>query len=264
MLENIIFCQMQRQNLDMKLHPTPDEVSFLQNRDQTEPVNRMIAATFQCSRVVAEAHDTLRSPTTSADYHGRLHQIIIEANKLNTMLDQLCSVAVTETSKNSKDNAAFHGRAHEEVLESSHSPTFRSISIWIMYRSTRIILLQTLLQCSTTLQSFTSTTTHSPEDDIEISEESSVKIIKEMSNAIFSAIPTLTEDFADSVETRARRGPRNIGGYYLLWPLHVIVDCEYTSEDQKQIAREVLLRIGSEMGLNHAFEIARTDHKKTQ
>lgn len=55
-----------------------------------------------------------------------------------------------------------------------------------------------------------------------------------------------------------KRNPKNVGGYYSLWPLHVVVTGRYTGSGEKQRAREVLGRVGRvgrEMGLRNALRL---------
>ena len=118
--------------------------------------------------------------------------------------------------------------------------------MWIFLKGSRIILHVLRQECLEKLRS-----TYS---DLERSE--STATIEASADAVFSVIAYMTEPLDRLPKSGRSRGPKNAGGYYLLWPLHIIVGCKYLDKARRSIARDALLKIGREKHLNHALEIA--------
>ena len=139
--------------------------------------------------------------------------------------------------------------------------THRATAMWIFLKGARMILLQTLLELleishnsspssPSTLTSaantpYASSTTSNDDELIQMSQD----LINQTASSIFATVGSLTT-------SDESRGPRNLGGYYLLWPLNVIISCKYTSREDKVKAAEILVYIGENLGLRHALEIA--------
>ena len=215
----------------------------------------MISATLTCSQVVADAHEILQEADYGVESQGRLAQIATKVNELDTILANSTLIEMIGVNENPIETFRSTNYLSDPRCQNiSH----RSMSMWMIYKSARIILHQTRIQCLTKISTPIIQVSNNPVDESSIkSNIRSCDIIREMIDAIFSAVPALTGAFDKSTQTADVKGPKNIGGYYLLWPLHIIADCQFTSKQQKRIARDTLRYIGSAMGLNHAFEIAR-------
>jgi hypothetical protein len=50
--------------------------------------------------------------------------------------------------------------------------------------------------------------------------------------------------------------PKSVGGYFLIWTLKVILRCPVASEEQRDLARAALLRIGRQFGISYAVKSA--------
>lgn len=138
------------------------------------------------------------------------------------------------------------------------SATFQLVSIWNMYHVLRILLKQGLLQCFEKVQE--------PKNGGSLEQSSSSDStaiatcsmeISTLLDSVLSTVPFMIDSSDGSSPTTNDRGPRHVGAYYLLWPLHILASCPCTSAAQKKAAHQALISIGTKSGLNTAFEIAR-------
>ena len=230
----------QRRNIDARKAPSDEEGVYIKNLDGTKPVNRMFGASFQCSHLVAKAHDELLKADGTSASTTQLKKIVNEIRTFEGTLVRLFRACVVSPSTEKRLT-----EAEVQTQWLSTCPTYRAMAMWIFLKASRITLHQLLLQCLQRL----SVSPH------ELSDPFATLIAS--SDAILSSIPYMTEPYDEISATPQCRGPKNIGGYYCLWPLHIMIECRYIDKDRQDIAREALLKIGHEMGLSHALEIAR-------
>ena len=233
----------QRRNLDLRQPPSSEEGIYVKNLDGTKPVNRMFGAAFQCSHVVARAHEELLKADGTSLATMRLEKAIAEISSFDATLDRLFRSCITVAAT---DRALTAVEVRAQWMATC--PTYRAMAMWIFLKGSRIILHETHLECLEKLQV--------PESEV----REYAAIIAESSDAVFAAVTYMTElpdHRAVPTQPQQSRGPKHIGGYYLLWPLHVIVECRFMDPARRGIARDALLKIGNEMGLNHALEIAK-------
>ncbi|KAL6714210.1 hypothetical protein ACLMJK_008705 [Lecanora helva] len=238
--DGMIICQMQRRNLDLRKPPPPEEGTYIGSLDGSCPANRMFGSAFQCSHIVARAHNEILKADGTTSSTARLEKVVAEIRTFDITLVRLfrTCVSLSPTDKYRTD-------AELQAQWLASCPTYRAMAMWIFLQASRIILHEVHAECLHKLNA----------SDDEISR--AIALVRQSTDSIFSAVKFMTEETPKSPYSLECKGPRNIGGYYLLWPLHIIVECKFAEKKQKQIARDVLLRIGSEMGLKHALEIAR-------
>jgi len=230
----------QRRNLDLRISPSPEEGTYIKNLDGTKPVNQLFGAAFQCSHVVARAHEeVLKADGTPASV-TRLEKVVTEIRTFDTTLVRLFRSCVTVSPT---DRCFTEAEAQSQWL--MYCPTYRAMAMWIFLKASRIILHQLRLEC---LEKLLASRTEASE---------SLAVITDSSDAIILAVNYMTDSPNPSSRTPPSRGPKNIGGYYLLWPLHTVVECKPLDKARQGRARDALLRIGDRMCLNHALEIAK-------
>lgn len=230
----------QRRNLDLRKPPSPEEGTYIKNLDGTSPANRMFGAAFQCSHVVAHAHEEVLKADGSAASVARLEKVVTDIRIFDTTLQRLFRTCQTLSPTDK-----YRTDAELQAQWLASCPTYRAMALWSFLKASRITLHEILIECLDQLKVSSD----------EISE--ALAAVGQSAEAIFLTVAFMTEAPKMSFQSLECRGPRNSGGYYLLWPLHVIIECKRTDHRLKQMARDVLLKIGSEMGLNHALEIAR-------
>ena len=227
----------------MRQSPSPEEGIYIKNLDGTKPVNRMFGAAFQCSHVVARTHEEiLKADGTSASI-ARLEKASAEISSFDATLDRLFRSCVALATTDKAPTAT-----EVRVQWQATCPTYRAMAMWIFLKGSRIILHETNIKCLEKL--------NAPEAGA----REYVAMIAESVDTILAAVIYMTESPDGRViqtQLQQSRGPKHIGGYYLLWPLHVIIDCRYLDSERRDIAREALLKIGNDMGLRHALEIAK-------
>ena len=233
----------QRRNLDARKPPSQQEAAYIKNLDGTSPVHRIFGAAFQCSHVVARAHEAVTTATDTSPPTDQLEKFIAEIKTFDSTLIRLFASCVSPSSSIERDCTD----AEIQVRWMSTQPTYRAMAMWVFLKASRIILHQTCLEC---LAKFHQS---SPEPDISNSQAT----ITASADAILSSVTYMTERLDPALSSHPCRGPQNSGGYYLLWPLHVIGQCEYLDQALRSAACDALMRIGSVMGLRHALEIAK-------
>lgn len=174
----------------------------------------------------------------------RLEEAVADIEAFDDQLRRLFPTFLSPSRETESRIATTLSEADVQALWMDSKPTFRAMAMWIFLKASRMILHEVHLQCLEKLQASGNKLLQS------------LDTIREVSEAIFAAVDYMGCANASSKQVPDDKGPRNMGGYYLLWPLHVVVECRYTSKPQKKVARDALLRIGEEMGLRHALEIA--------
>ena len=224
----------------------------------------MFSAAFQCSHVVARAYKALQSfsPLSSKNTDdSRLQRAITDVTTFDASLTRLFRSWVMPRTADGAIPRKNVSELEIQKLWLESSRTHRTTAMWNFLKGARMILLQTLLELlershhsypssPSTITSNVSTprTDGSNSNDDELI-RISLDLIRQTAASIFATVSSLTTHDGS-------RGPRNAGGYYLLWPLNVIISCRYTAHEDKSKAAEVLVYVGKHMGLRHALEIA--------
>ena len=232
----------QRRNLDLRKPPSPEEGTYIRHLDGGNPANRMFGSAFQCSHIVARAYEEVLKADATRASTSRLDKVTAEIQTFDITLVRLFRTCMTSSPPTDK----YRTDAELQAQWLASCPTYRAMAMWTFLKASRIILHETNVECLDKLQGTGSA----------ISE--ALTVVRQSTEAIFSVVDFMIACNPKSLHNSECRGPRNSGGYYMLWPLHVIVECRFTDKGQKQFARDVLIRIGSGMSLNHALEIARS------
>jgi len=188
-----------------------------------------MATVFRSSELLATAHAATQSSDDSTEFRNNLLEAITSLTEFDTELMD-CTTS---------------GLYAERILAN-----FRAIRVCNIYRTLRIIVNESLLQCTRKL----------PRERLvinvyQVRQESSLRIIEEMSRQVLATVPTclgtdgnLHWQFSS---TRASVGR----AYFLLWPLDVIHKCPYVEDLQRGCVQDVLIFIGNYFGLKHALEL---------
>ena len=127
---------------------------------------------------------------------------------------------------------------------------FWSEALWNKHRAGVIVLHQALLARLDAARP-----THGDSEAVDVAElrYRATLAIQVMIHDIFASIPFSLGDILSYKKTSL---PKSVGGYFLVWTLMVILRCPVASEDQKNLARAALVRIGRQFGLCYAVKSA--------
>lgn len=127
-------------------------------------------------------------------------------------------------------------------------------SLWNHYRFARIRLLETLVDCESRLGFLENLETRLQESSSSLRNWN--EIIMKMVDDICASVPFLMGDI--DAQGNLNRGSSGIalGGYYLLWPLHIASSARIIDADQKAWIKGRLRHLGTVMGINQAHLLA--------
>lgn len=141
-------------------------------------------------------------------------------------------------------------------------PDATSPGVWNYYRSTRIILQQTLIELTHRLKSYV--LDDSPKDPlfaytsaIGLHEDVIRRMIAEICQSIPFALGDVDIDGAPVVRSDGgQAGIKAIQGFALLWPVFSVPQSGYASEDQEAQAKSALQRIASSHGIRLGMDLS--------
>lgn len=200
----------------------------------------MIINMFQVSRYVATLK--AKSYMDRIEYHW--DEIVEDFQRIedsffqwNLQASHRYGFAQVETPRNTGDSKPFTYHAYLG---------FWTLCLWNKQRAARILLHQSLLGA---LDALVSTS----EDDLskiyQCQRESSISTMQTMAEFILASVPFSLGDVPLPPEIR---GPKSVGGYFLVWPLQVILQTPNLPESQRCLAKDALLRIGRQCGISYA------------
>lgn len=231
----------------MRRAPSAEDEKLLEIH-RAGPGKEMVLAVFQCSKHVAalylptEHHDGKSGPSSSR----RL--VSVSARAFDIELELIGSQL---------SNSAPKGETNVPVDIFPSKPTgdkhigLFPLRLLNIYRCIRIILHEAILHTLEEDIEAKDLTTKDKNDQIQ-----SIALIKQLTDELLATAPRLcgltTSNYPDSSIKRVK----SVGGYFLLWPLHIIIQSRVVDESQKTAARAILNNIGNTLGLGHAFDIA--------
>ena len=129
---------------------------------------------------------------------------------------------------------------------------FWSEILWNKHRSVIIILNQALLARLDAARSAHRNLDFETSDIIELR----YKVTHEIQIMIRDILASIAFSVGDIPSQFTVGIPKSVGGYFLIWTLKVILRCPVASEEQRDLAREALLRIGRQFGISYALKSA--------
>lgn len=192
---------------------------------------------FEISKFVAKVSSWIRCDQVSQQWH-----------ELWEDFERLESEFLLWEMEAFQEFAFVQVRQPEQIPDSYHSYLgFWSLSIWNKHRASRILLHQTLLEA------FDAHQYSGPDSALETFNEeqcaSSRSTIQEIADFVFASIPF---SLGDVPLPTSIKGPKSVGGYFLVWTLQVILRCPFVSDGQRTHAKHALLRVGKQCGISYA------------
>lgn len=129
---------------------------------------------------------------------------------------------------------------------------FWSETLWNKHRSVIITLDQALLARLDAVRSDHRKPDFETSDIIELR----YKVTHEIQIMIRDILASIAFSVGDIPSQFTVVMPKSVGGYFLIWTLKIILRCPVASEEQRDLARAALLRIGRQFGINYAVKSA--------
>ncbi|KAK0105292.1 hypothetical protein ONS96_004688 [Cadophora gregata f. sp. sojae] len=242
-LLQIVCCQTQRRNLDLRILPRHSHTRLVSFPDMTQPANQMCLNMQHVSIWVAEVNSVILAGHEQASYR-----------------DLLCEFSVLEKELCDWNEAAFVSMGYQRVQSEDDSASFKhdnypgfwTLSIWNKHRATRILLHQLLLELFQAVGKIQKLGDIDMRD-FEEQELASRATIQEMTGDILSSAPFALGEMSVP--------PKSIGGYFLVWSLQTILRCSFVSHEQRHEARAVLEKVGRQCGIKCATMIAKSSQQ---
>ena len=242
-----------------KCRKLPDESQDWLNRLEQSPSTHLALCVYNVSRVRAAAPELLVGDLTQQTNQQRLVQVLHQGISMDVEL-QSWNDNIPESyhyKELSIANAPHQQTSNLLPMQPSNVHVYQDIwvaSLWNHYRFARVRLLETLVDCESRLDF--------PENLEMRLQESSISLrnwnetIVKMVDDICASVPFLMGDI--DVHGNLNRGSGGIalGGYYLLWPLHVASSAKIVGADQKAWIKGRLRHLGAVMGINQAHLLA--------
>lgn len=242
-----------------KCRELPDESNDWLICLEQNPSTHLAMCIYKICRVRAAVPELLVGDLTQQSTQQRLVQVLHQGISMDAEL-QSWSDRMSEPYRYKELCIADGPRQRTSNLlpmQPSNVHVYHDIwvaSLWNHYRFARIRLLETLVDCESRLGS-----PGNPETRLQESSSSRRnwnETIVKMVDDICASVPFLMGDI--DVQGNLNRGSSGIalGGYSLLWPLHVASSARIIGADQKAWIKGRLRHLGTVMGINQAHLLA--------
>ncbi len=242
-----------------KCRELPDESNEWLNCLEQCPSTHLAMYVYKLSRVRAAVPELLVGDLTQPSTQQRLVQLLHQGISMDVEL-QSWSDRMSEPYRYKELSIADAPRQQTTNLlpmQPTNVHVYHDIwvaALWNHYRFARIRLLETLVDCESRLDFSENLEMRLQESSISLRNWNGT-IIK-MVDDICASVPFLMGDI--DVQGNLKRGSSGIalGGYYLLWPLHIASSVRIIGADQKAWIKGRLRHLGTVMGINQAHLLA--------
>ena len=246
--------RLQKQQLISRQAILPESEVWLNSLNEELPHIRVEKDTFQINKICERARNLLKS---IKDTKSPADEILDMVKQMHD-LDQ-----IAETWRQGPEWAyktVHRSQISEDELVTYEFPKFIQLhhDVWIAYewnyhRTARIILHKHLMDCLDRLQFL-----QEPfQSDLCSLKQASVDTVQTLVDEVLSTVPqslgdidrngNIMEIWSDTPKSKA------VGGYFLLWPIKVILATRYATVEQITAARGVFERIRSITGMKSAL-----------
>lgn len=228
--------------------PNVIEAQLISRLNHQRPASRCIAETFLVRRAISKAHSAISLASIQPNRTQKLQDAIRDIIILDKALDETIVRhlgAPGDLDSVQEEQPLRPSTALQEV-------SFRNVNTVL-----RLLLHQCIIQCHEECPKLRDETTNTIFGPNTTSIVRSSMIIANLLDLVLSTIPFITAPLNQSGSSHENNAPKNAGGYFILWPLHILAGSPYTSQTQRTAAHKALILIGTKAGLNRAFEIAR-------
>lgn len=244
----------------LKSRPLPVEsLSWLSYLDESLPSTQLGICVYSISQICASAPELLIGDISQLPAQQRLKEVLGEAISMDSKL-QSWNYNLSEPYRYMELSIAetpFQQQPNLLPMQPKNVHVYHDIwmaSLWNHYRFVRIRLLQTLTDCESRLN-----LTERPEAQMYGSntnrttwEDTLVKMVDD----ICASVPFLMGDIDAQGNLKRGSGGIALGGYFLLWPLHIASSVKIISMEQREWIRGRLRHLGTVMGINQAHLLA--------
>ncbi|KAE9365196.1 hypothetical protein N431DRAFT_96771 [Stipitochalara longipes BDJ] len=251
-------CQVNRKNIQFGLHPSPIDERLNSLLDSTSAASRMVMNMFHVSVFSANTLRDKRSGNLDHIWNNSILQNFEKLEQANCQWNEDARIAFPY--RIAHHNSGDHRNVDSTSTIEYHTYRgFWSGALWNKHRGAIITLNQALLE------RLDAAKINAPDGDftttnmIELRHKATITI-QTMIREVFASIPFSLGDIppynTDSLKCKSSTTglPKSVGGYFLVWPLTVILRCPIASETQRNQARAALIRIGRQFGISHAIK----------
>lgn len=233
----------------MRDRPRFDTDWIVDQLDHTDPVHRLISSASKISHVFLEASSAQSCPET------------VTASKLNSWIEtgKMLDADMIGWTKNVPED--WHPLTVQSSSTEETFITYRALPlavVWNYYRAIRIVLQKLMLE----LRQIRAVFFGPAPDDMEV-----LNIIQEMITGVCHSMAYCLGDVdmngnrvPSSSNTTNRPRVRAFHGYTLLWPIWYVLSCGLATPEQEKLVRNVLVRVGSALGIRLALTLADYDY----
>ena len=243
----------------LKCRRLPDESHDWLNRLEQSPSTHLAMCIYKISRVREAAPELLVGDLTQQSTQQRLVQLLHQGISMDVEL-QSWSDGMAGSYRYKELSIAdtpYQQTSHLLPMQPTNVHVYHDIwaaALWNHYRFARIKLLETLVECESRLDFPETLEMRLQESSISLRTRNDT--IVRMVDDICASVPFLMGDI--DVQGNINRGSSGValGGYYLLWPLHVASSARIIGADQKAWIKGRLRHLGTVMGINQAHLLA--------
>ena len=242
-----------------KCRRLPDESQEWLNRLEPGPSTYLAQCIYKISRIRAAAPELLVGDLTQQPTQQHLVQLLHQGISMDVEL-QSWSDSISEPYRYKElsiANAPRQPTSNLLPMQPSNVHVYHDIwaaSLWNHYRFARIRLLEILVDCESRLDFIENLEMRLQESSISLKNwnEAIIKMVDD----ICASVPFLMGDIDVQGNLNGGSGGIALGGYYLLWPLHVASSARTIGADQKAWIKGRLRHLGTVMGINQAHLLA--------
>jgi hypothetical protein len=211
----------------------------------------MIMNMFNVSVFSATTHDDIRSGNPDRIWNTLILQDFEKLERDNRQWNEDAKIAFPY--QTIKPTTGDHLDA-ELTFETQYHiyRGFWSEALWNKHRGGIIALNQALLARLDAAKSSCADEDFDTPDTIALRYKAT-HTIQAMIRDIFASIAF---SFGDIPSYNTSGLPKSVAGYFLVWSLKIILRCPVASEQQRNLARASLLRIGKQFGISYAVKSA--------
>ena len=249
---------LQTRNLSKRLRPSQEALIIINDPRKEESIRRHGNLVCEVCNFLASADEILRVTPSFVPTHEtdlRLRDLIREGFEIDKKLElwsEQLSGRYVYTVMEAPDCSLSELQSPSQNETSIHIYSSGAMAcLWNLHRCTRIFLLQCIQDCIRR-QNYLSQLQHpllisaeeaEPEDKLSI-----------LYNDICSSIPYLLGEIDQQGRLQHLRHGKAVGGFFLLWPLRLLLFRGPTNEAQRTWIKKQLAYIRANMGIHQATD----------
>jgi hypothetical protein len=206
---------------------------------------------------IAASADAIRTSPQTPDSRARLLDLMHEAEDIDYELQKWNATGTPWSVYQDTGDLEGLGTGNPRGTGSYSSavhiyPDVWIASLWNFYRTGRIALHATQLECADFLD-ITEWSGHEANEGSPSSKYAkSICVIDLMVNEVCSSIPFILGDVDKDGKLKSSNR-KALAGFLLMWPLYIVKNCASSTPEQLAVVKLALQRIGNVMGIRQAL-----------